>query len=148
MTKEQEYAKRYLFRIANIPYSIDTKKEELERLRNMIEGLKAINYDKDAVQTSPEDRMSEGIIKLVELTDKIDADVQRFADEYSDTMIIFEMMDSIEADILNKHFFGHKTFQQITNEFNHKLKLSTSERQVIRWYEQALETFARFKVIE
>lgn len=58
--------KEYLLQVSKSRNAIRQYEDEIERLRNQAAGLKAIAYDKDRVQTSPDDYMLQTITKLLD----------------------------------------------------------------------------------
>lgn len=63
-------AKEYLSEIQRMKRTADALGEKAEALRTEMEGLKAITYDRDRVQVSPTDRMSELMPRLLDLEEK------------------------------------------------------------------------------
>lgn len=65
-------AKEYLMKIQIYRRSIESIQQKIEMLYNEAAGIKAIVYDKDHVQTSPENRFEDAMIR-------IDAESQKWA---------------------------------------------------------------------
>ena len=63
-------AKEYLMQVRRARLELRHVSDNLEELRTQAEGIGAITYDKDAVQVSPADHMSEVVIRLVEQEQK------------------------------------------------------------------------------
>ena len=63
-------AQEYLEGIERAERKIEAITRRLEELRTRAEGVGAIRYDKDRVQTSPQDSMPDKVIKLCEIEDK------------------------------------------------------------------------------
>lgn len=59
--------KEYLLQVQKSRNAIRQYEDEIERLRNQAAGIKAITYDKDRVQTSPDDYMLKMITKLIDM---------------------------------------------------------------------------------
>lgn len=135
MTENQIKAKRFLLHVANLPNEIESKMLEIEVMRTRAEGLGAIRYDKDRVQTSPQDTMSEAIIKLIEFIDKLEADHIRLVQERDKADGIMEYLTTNQRDIIDYYFFQHRNFYQISR------KMHYSERQVKRHFYEGLEVF-------
>ena len=57
-------AKEYLTKINLYRYQLERIRENLERLHHEATGVKAIVYDKDHVQTSPENRLETMMIRI------------------------------------------------------------------------------------
>lgn len=112
---------------------IDIKANEVAKLRALID-VGAVRYDKDKVMGgSQDDKMLDTVIKIVELEDEINADIdkmiewKRFANE-----MIESLDDDREKVILYKRYFEKKSFEQISVDTNY------SWRQVHRLHGRAL----------
>ena len=72
--KEAKYnkAKQYLMQIRWIDDDIKREEEEIRRLTTIAEGIKAITYDRDKVQSSGgSDKMTDAVIKIMEFKDRM-----------------------------------------------------------------------------
>ena len=67
LSKNQEKATSYLMPIRNIEKKLHSKRLELEALRYRASGAGAIRYDKDHVQTSPEDYLAMAMADIIEI---------------------------------------------------------------------------------
>lgn len=67
LSKNQEKATSYLMPIRNIEKKLHSKRLELEALRYRASGAGAIRYDKDHVQTSPEDYLAMAMSDIIEI---------------------------------------------------------------------------------
>lgn len=74
MTENQKEADKYLSKIRNTEKIILSKQLELEALRWKASGVGAIRYDKDRVQTSPQNYMEMAIIDVTEIEQEIEED--------------------------------------------------------------------------
>ena len=125
--------KDFLKKIVTIDDMIDIKANEVAKLRALID-VGAVRYDKDKVMGgSQDDKMLDTVIKIVELEDEINADIdkmiewKRFANE-----MIESLDDDREKVILYKRYFEKKSFEQISVDTNY------SWRQVHRLHGRAL----------
>lgn len=71
MTDNQQKADKYLMRIRNASKELTELIFQIDYLRYKASGAGAIRYDKDHVQTSPEDMMCEAISEAVYLEGKL-----------------------------------------------------------------------------
>lgn len=74
MTYNQTYAKDYLDNIRSAEIHIKAKESELEALRWKASGVDAIRYDKDKVNTSPQNYMEMAIIDCIDREQEIEED--------------------------------------------------------------------------
>ena len=72
MTKNQSKATSYLGGIRNIEKRLHTKRLELEALRYRASGACAIRYDKDHVQSSPDDYLAMAMADIIEIEKQIE----------------------------------------------------------------------------
>ena len=79
----------YLMQIRKKEYAIKRKQLRCEELRSCL-GARAIQYDRDRVQTSPVDKVSEIICKVADLEDQI----EQLQEEKA--LLIIEIGDAIE----------------------------------------------------
>lgn len=63
-------AKEYLSEVIKLKQKAESLSAEEEGIRTEAEGLKAIAYDRDKVQTSPKDKMPDIIADLVDVQDE------------------------------------------------------------------------------
>lgn len=73
-------AKAYLYRLKTLNNEIEESLRQLEKLRADMFGMSGMDYSKDRVQVSPEDRLSDAMAKYVDL----DAEINRMIDRYVD----------------------------------------------------------------
>lgn len=85
-------AKEYLLEIQKMKRTMDSLGEKAEALRAEMEGLKAITYDKDRVQVSPSDRMSELMPRLIDLEEKYGETIYKY---HAAILIRTEQIDNI-----------------------------------------------------
>jgi hypothetical protein len=74
MTDNQTKANNYLCSIREVEKQIKSREDELEALRYKASGAGAIRYDKDQVQTSPDDYLSLAVMDIVEIEKQIKED--------------------------------------------------------------------------
>lgn len=74
MTDNQTKASNYLYSIREVEKQIKSREDELEALRYKASGAGAIRYDKDKVQTSPDDYLSLAVMDIVEIEKQIKED--------------------------------------------------------------------------
>lgn len=135
MTENQIRAKKFLDHIANLPREIESKMLEIEMMRAKAEGLRAIRYDKDHVQTSPADSMPEAVIKMLEFIDKLDEDHRALVRLRDRADTIMEYLEGEQRAVLDYYFFQGKNFYQIAKA------MKFSERTAKRRYYEGLEVF-------
>ena len=74
-------AKQYLEQVGVIRERIMDLNRREEEIRTIAEGLKAIVYDKDHVQVSPQNKMEEVVVELLEVQQKCVINVARLHKE-------------------------------------------------------------------
>lgn len=112
----------YLMQIRKKEYAIKRKQLRCEELRSCL-GARAIQYDRDRVQTSPVDKVSEIICKVADLEDQI----EQLQEEKA--LLIIEIGDAIEqledekeAMILTAYYIRRLTMEQVAEEMDYSLQ--------------------------
>ena len=99
-----ETAKKYLRKIREDEYAIARLKERCNDLRFSL-GASAIRYDKDKVQGTPRDVMSETMAEVFELEDRMMKIQERLIDRrYEAERIIRHMSDDIQQSALRLYY--------------------------------------------
>lgn len=113
-------AKEFLNRIRTADMMIDCKLEQVERLKALL-SAKGVRYDKEKVHTnSHEDMMANTVIKIIELEEKINCDIDELVDCKNQAREFIEQLDnSAEKVILYKRYFDNKSFEQVSVECNY-----------------------------
>ena len=92
---------------------IRKKQENLDELRAMATSM-TVSYDKERVQTSPEDRLSNLMCKIIMLENEIDGLVDDYADEKQRAKLrIYQVEREEWQNVLYAHYIERKTFREI-----------------------------------
>lgn len=135
-TENQDKAERYLSRIQRVETVIRGKRLELEALRYKASGAGAIRYDKDRVQTSPQDYMTMAIEDVLELEKQIKEDEESIEDLKGEAYSIVRRMDNRDNRAFIEWFYLNGLSMTETAEFMH-----VSERNGYYIQEKSLEEF-------
>lgn len=130
-------AKEFLFEIRNKKRLLEATIRKAEELRTLAEGVGAIRYDKDRVQTSPQDHMSEAVTELVAKEDELD----RLIVDYRQTILrrvrmIEGMHDPRYVQLLTLRYIDGLRFEEIA------VKMMYSWKHILRLHGEALDAFA------
>lgn len=111
--------REYLGQIKKCEICINQKIKEREKARKQITFIQGIRYDRDKVQTSPKDSMSDLVVKLI----SIDEDVLSTIEYYTDLMnkIIRQIQaleNAAEISILFDVYVESKDLMQIADEMH------------------------------
>lgn len=129
-------AKEFLNKIRCIDMMINCKLEQVAELRNiLLPG--AIRYDKERVQSShTSDQFTDTMAKVIELEEKINADIDELVELKSAAREKIEQMENeVEKVILYKRYFSNESFENIAVECGY------SWRHVHRLHSEALKNF-------
>ena len=130
-------AKEYLSQYQGLQRRIRSKQDEIEQIKTLMEGLAAIRYDKDKVESSPtNDQMINGMIPIEDISNKIARDVSEaaaLADEITDRIGRVKQ-DSLEM-VLREHYINGLSFEKIC--VNHHYEY----RSIITIHGRALQEF-------
>ena len=129
-------SKEFLNKIRYIDMMINCKLEQVAELRSMLLPG-AIRYDKDKVQTSNNaDSISDTVSKIMELEEKINADIDELVELKSVVRENIERMENdVEKVILYKRYFNNESFENIAVECGY------SWRHIHRLHGEALKNF-------
>lgn len=119
MTEKQINAKKFLFHVAYLPMQIESIMLEIEVMRAKAEGLGAIRYDKDRVQTSPQDTMSDAVIKLIEFVDGLEEKHVELVEQRMKADELMEFLDDEQRAVIDMYFFQRKSIYQIGKIMNY-----------------------------
>lgn len=139
--KETKYnkAKQYLMQIRWIDDDIKREEEEIRRLTAIAEGIKAITYDRDKVQSSGgSDKMTDAVIKIMEFKDRMTADSLRLIElRTTIRQQIAELPDPVHKQILFRYYFDAQRFEKIAAD------LGYSYQYIINAHGRALQAFEK-----
>lgn len=92
---------------------IRNKQERLDELRALAMSM-TTPYDRERVQTSPNDRLSNLMCKIIMLENEIDGMIDDYADEKQRAkMRIYQVQREEWQDILYSHYIEQKSFKEI-----------------------------------
>ena len=127
-------AKQYLKQIWYIEGRVKRDKERLAELELTVDGMKAITYDKDKVQSSPIDMMSERIEELVDLKTKIVEEIAELEIKKSEVLALIHTLNNENMEqLLYLRYLMHQNFYEISDRMEYTL------RQLHRIHAQALK---------
>lgn len=111
---------------------------EIQRTEAEIEGLRismlpgSMRYDKDIVQTSPQDPMAQYAVRMDRLLTRITKLKRAYLEAQDEVMEICKQLDSPQSEIISMRFISSYSFEVIAE------KVSLSERQMFRYYRKGL----------
>lgn len=132
--------KHHLELIRDAEKNINNKRLELEALRYKASGAGAIRYDKDKVQTSPQDYMTMAIADLVELEKQIREAETDIEDMKGQAYIVVRQMHEPEQRAVIEWYYLNGLSMIDTAE-----RLNLSERSAYYLREDALKAFESIK---
>ena len=129
-------AKEYLQQLDTLRDEIESTNLALEKIFTEAQGIKAIVYDKDKVQVSPDNHSENFMIKLAELGEDYARMQMRFKLERDKRIaMINSLANPIHVRILRKRYIDGKTFEEIA------VALHYTYRHVTRLHGSALQEF-------
>ena len=129
-------AKEYLQQLDTLRDEIESTNLALEKIFTEAQGIKAIVYDKDKVQVSPDNRSENFMIKLAELGEDYARMQMRYKLERDKRIaMINSLANPIHVRILRKRYIDGKTFEEIA------VALHYTYRHVTRLHGSALQEF-------
>lgn len=121
-------AKEYLNQLRRLKLKQRRVDEEIQTLDAALSSAGAIRYDKLNVQTTPENRMEAGIVRLSELRQKL---IELKIEYYDLYVVISHQINGLDAiglykDILVMRYFEQKPFWKIADELHYDQKYITN----------------------
>jgi len=138
MTNNQKRADDYLRQVRDVEKDLQGKRDELDALRYKASGAGAIRYDKDRVQTSPNDFMTMAIADILEIEKQIKEDESSVENIKGKAYAIVRQMKSSEHRALIEWFYLNGISMIETAE-----RMSMSERTAYYLRDDALEEFGK-----
>lgn len=139
VTEKQKKAHQYLVHIRNTEIDIHNKELELEALRWKASGVGAINYDKDHVQTNPQNYMEMAIADCIQLEQEIEEDKTSIEEVKGTAYTIVRRMAKPEQRAVIEWFYLNCfSMADVAN------KIHMSERNAYYLKDDALESFGSF----
>ena len=131
-------AKEYLQQLDTLRDEIESTNLALEKIFTEAQGIKAIVYDKDKVQVSPDNHSENFMIKLAELGENYARMQMRYKLERDKRIaMINSLANPIHVRILRKRYIDGKTFEEIA------VALHYTYRHVTRLHGSALQEFTQ-----
>lgn len=124
-----------VYDILSLPKRI---RAEIQRTETELEGLRmsmlpgSVRYDKDIVQTSPQDPMAQYIVRVERLLTKITRLKRSYLAAQDQVMDLCNQLSSPQSEIISMRFVSSYSFEVIAG------KVCLSERQMFRYYRKGL----------
>lgn len=138
MTDNQRKSERYLLRIRNADREMKLLYEQIQYLRYKASGMGAIRYDKDHVQTSPEDMVCEAISEAVYLEGKLSNRHKQLKAMREHTEKIVAIWADNNARMIEVYYLNHGSMVDVARQ------IKCSDRQAYRIRDNALEQFSKY----
>lgn len=116
---EKKTPKEYLRQLRTAEIKIEQKEEELERLKASLESI-STGTDSERVQTTPKDRLSEEITRIVDLEKEINSDLGALLMLRNKIINEIQSMDNpVYINILYKRYVQYKSLEEIAVEMSY-----------------------------
>lgn len=116
---EKKTPKEYLRQLKTAEIKIEQKEEELERLKSSLESI-STGTDSERVQTTPKDRLSEEITRIVDLEEEINEDLGALLMLRNKIINEIQSMDNpVYINILYKRYVQYKSLEEIAVEMSY-----------------------------
>lgn len=136
MTENQNRAIKHLSVIKEINEANKSLQLEIEALRYQAEGVGAIRYDKDKVQTSPQNFMEIALIDAAQKVLELEESLAQLDDMKTEAYHIVKLMgNEDERTFLINHYLNGISIQDLI------ILMGMSERKLYYLKDDALETY-------
>ena len=131
-------AKEYLSQVRQCHHAIDRKRKQLDKARRNYKYITGISYDRDKIQTSPIDGLSEAVVNIVQLEQDIESVVFRYAFIIDRCVSMINGMDKEQhKNVLFERYVEEKDFETIASEMH------VSYYRICHVHGEALQEFAK-----
>lgn len=135
-------AKEYLLQLRKLQRNATNKQKEYKRIKESLTFLQGIAYDKDRVQTSPKDTLSETISSLVDAENEAVAAITQYLDLYNDCVDKINSLSRYEyVEILSRRYLEDD--YQKRRLVSIACDLNFSYERVKHMHGEALQEFSR-----
>ena len=130
-------SKQYLRQIQTLNRHIDGLIAEKDRLTAIAEGISGVSYDSIKVQSArvtPGSRQTDAVCKLIDLEERITAEIDRYVDMREDAVRTIDMLpQGAERELLRYRYLCGLTWEKIAERMNYEV------RQIYRLHGRALQ---------
>ncbi len=137
MTERQQRADKYLMQIRNADREITDIILRIDYLRYKASGAGAIRYDKDHVQTSPEDMMCQSISEAVDLEQQLSARSKQLKAMREHTEQVISLWSDNKARFIDIYYLKHGSMSEVAD------RIGCTSRSAYNIKFRALEEFAK-----
>jgi hypothetical protein len=138
MTNNQKKADRYLMQIRDASKELTELIFKIDFLRYKASGAGAIRYDKDRVQTSPEDMMCEAISEAVYLEGKLSDRHKQLKAMREHTEKVVALWNNNSARFIEIYYLNHGSMTEVAD------RIGCTSRSAYNIKFKALEDFAQY----
>ena len=138
MTDNQRKSERYLLRIRNADREMKLLYEQIQYLRYKASGMGAIRYDKDHVQTSPEDMVCEAIAEAISIENKLYHYHNRILEMRENVQGIIGLWNNNNARFIDIYYLSRGSMGDVAD------KIGCSSRNAYFIKLKALEEFSKY----
>ena len=138
MTKSQYRANKYLMQIRDASKELTELIFRIDYLRYKASGAGAIRYDKDHVQTSPEDMVCEALAEVVDLEEKFTNRHKQLKAMREHTEKVISLWDDNNARCIEIYYLNHGSMVDVARQ------CKCTDRHAYRIKSNALEEFSKY----
>lgn len=130
-------AKEYLKNIERLDAQINVRLSEKDDLKEkLLHITPTLSPDKGSGGGGTQDKVAGIIAKMIDLENKINADIDRFADMKQEALTLLDKMENhTYMTVLHRRYFLHETFERIATDMGY------TYRWVTRLHGRALQAF-------
>ena len=140
MSKNQnrKKAEEYLKRIRIRDRALKSKRDELDALRYKASGAGAIRYDKDQVQTTPQDYLSLAMDDIIKIEEQIESDEAVLEEMKGNAYTTVRMIPQADHRIIIEWYYLNGLSMNQTAD-----KMNIAERTAYYLRDDALDSFGK-----
>lgn len=112
--------RKYMERMSECRRRIRLLKEAIERERTLAEGVGAIRYDKENVQTPViQDRMTDIVARIIEKTNELEEEIKKLQEYEKESREILLLLPEAYERTLCLHYLENKNWAEVAVAMNY-----------------------------
>lgn len=132
-----KWGKEELKDIYYLDSRIESKIRQLEQLNALKTCVGALDYSKDRIQTSTTNSTEDRLIRIIDLENNINSDIDDLIDMKNEARKIISKLSGVERTVLEMRYFEGMAWEEIA------FRLGYEVRQIYRYHGKGLSDLQR-----
>ena len=134
--------KEYLGQIRVIDKEVYFKLKEREEFKRSRKSIQAVDYSKDLIQSTPENKIENAVIKLEEFTREISEKINEMVELKINISKQIDQLENVdERAVLRLRYVDHHTWDEVAEEIHfHVTYVDKIHNRALRNFEKVINT--------